>query len=520
MVTTTAPPRALPFAVVFIASACVMTIELVASRLIAPYVGSNLFTWTSIIAVVLAGLSLGNLLGGWWAGRSGEARAGNAVAVVLVVSAGLALVSVAAVGPVFAASADATLSLPLRILLGVTIVFFIPAVVLGAVSPLAASWAIATNTNLGSTVGALYAVGSLGAIVGTLATGFVLVSTIGSVAIVVAVAIVLALTALTVRRDLSIVAGALFVVAAGVMVAWGAAGTTISPVAEDAGEVVYARETQYQTVAVAWDPQRGVRTVVLDNLVHGFVLPDQPRMLLYPYIATYASAYEVLRDSLGRELESLHLGGGAYTLPRFIVDAFPDDPVIVAEIDPGVTEANHVAARLERPPPFELHHADARAVVRDLARSGRTVDAVFADAFTDYSIPFHLATVEFYLELDSILSDHGWALLNVIDDLDEPSMLAAILTTIRAVHEHVAVLSPAPRSELRGRDTFVVVSSRHPFDPDDIVAVATRAGLGTTVIPVADVAASVPRGGGRMLTDDFAPVERLVAHLYRPPPRP
>lgn len=520
MVTTTAPHRALPFAVVFIASACVMTIELVASRLIAPYVGSNLFTWTSIIAVVLAGLSLGNLIGGWWAGRAGEAHAGRSVAAVLVVSAVLALVSVAVVGPVFAASADTPLSLPLRILIGVTIVFFVPAVVLGAVSPLAASWAIATNTNLGSTVGALYAVGSLGAIVGTLATGFVLVSTMGSVAIVVAVAIVLALTALAVRRDLAIVAGALFVAAAGLVVAWGAAGTTISPVAQASGEIVYARETQYQTVAVAWDPERGVRTVVLDNLVHGFVLPDQPRMLLYPYIAAYASAYEVLRTSIGRELTSLHLGGGAYTLPRFLVDAFPDDPVIVAEIDPGVTEANHVAARLERPPPFELHHADARAVVRDLVREGRTVDAIFADAFTDYSIPFHLATVEFYRELDAILSDDGWALLNVIDDLDRPAMLAAILATIAAVHPHVAVLSPAPRSELMGRDTFVVVSSRRPFDPEAIVGVATRAGLRTTVVPVDEVLAAAPGGGARLLTDDFAPVERLVSHLYRPAGRP
>ena len=516
MVSIGTPPRALPFAVVFIASACVMTIELVASRLIAPYVGSNLFTWTSIIAVVLAGLSLGNLVGGWWAARLGEARAGTGVAIALVVSAGLALVSVAAVSPVFAASADAAMSLPVRILTGVTIVFFVPAVVLGAVSPLAASWAIATNAQLGTTVGALYAVGSLGAIVGTLATGFVLVSLIGSVMIVVSVSIVLGLTALVVRRDLKMVAGVTFVVVAALVVGWGAGGTVISPVADDAGEIIYATETPYQTVAVAWDRNRGVRTVVLDNLVHGFILPDQPRMLLYPYIATYASAYEALRSSLDRELASLHLGGGAYTLPRFLVDAFPDDPVIVAEIDPGVTEANHVAARLERPPPFELHHADARAVVRQLARDGRTVDAVFADAFTDYSIPYHLATVEFYREVDAVLEEDGWALLNVIDDLRSPAMLAAIVTTIRAVHPHVVVISPAPPAELQGRDTFVVVSSRRPFDAEAIVQTGRGAGLRSTLVPLEDILAAAPGGAGTLLTDAFAPVERLVAHLYRP----
>lgn len=510
-------PRLVPFAIVFIASMCVMTLELVASRLIAPFVGTNLFTWTSIIAVVLAGLSIGNVLGGVIASRTAASRVDAVIAAALLASAALALVAVAMVGPVFAASTQSGWILPLRILVGVTIVFFLPAIVLGTIAPLAATWAISTRSDLGTTVGSLYAFGSVGAIVGTLLTGFVLVNSIGSVAIVVGVTWTLALASMMARRGIPFYAAALFVVVAGGVVAWGASGRPAVPVASAAGQVVYARETAYQTVAVAWDADRGVRTVVLDNLVHGFVIPGDLRQLLYPYIAMYAAAYEVLRSERGSGVVSLHLGGGAYTMPRYLADAFPDDRVIVAEIDAGVTEANHVAARLERPPPFELHHADAREVVRMLTADDRRVDAVFADAFSDYAIPFHLTTVEFYREVDAILDEGGWLLQNVIDDLDDPRMLAAIVATVREVHEYVVVLSPTAVSRLRGRDTFVVVSSREPIDTGAIVGIAHPAGVEATVVPLAAVLDGVPATVLRPLRDDFAPVERLVSHLYRRP---
>jgi MFS family permease len=508
-------PRLVPFAVVFAASTCVMTLELVASRLIAPFVGANLFTWTSIIAVVLAGLSIGNLSGGLIASRTGPSRVDAWIAAALLASAVLALVAVAVVGPVFTASTQSGWILPVRILVGVTIVFFLPAIVLGTISPLAATWAISARSDLGTTVGSLYAVGSIGAIVGTLLTGFVLINAIGSVAIVVGVAWSLALAALMAKRGLLFVSAALFVVVAGTVVAWGASGRPPVPVASAAGQVVYARETAYQTVAVAWDPERGVRTVVLDNLVHGFVVPDDLRQLLYPYIAMYAAAYEELRSERGSGIVSLHLGGGAFTMPRYLADAFPDDHVVVAEIDPGVTEANHVAARLERPPPFELHHQDAREVVRMLMADGRRVDVVFADAFSDYAIPFHLTTLEFYREVDGILAAGGWMLQNVIDDLDDPRMLAAIVATVRQIHDHVIVLSPAALSRLRGRDTFVVMSSRAPIDAEAIVGTAQAAGVEATVVPLDVVLTGVPSASLRPLRDDFAPVERLIAHLYR-----
>src|SRR4029453_14798670 len=72
----TGPPRPLPFpaAFAFFGSGCLLVLEIVAGRMLAPIVGVSLYTWTSVIGVVLAGLSIGNWLGGKiadrWPGRS------------------------------------------------------------------------------------------------------------------------------------------------------------------------------------------------------------------------------------------------------------------------------------------------------------------------------------------------------------------------------------------------------------------------------------------------------------------
>lgn len=506
---------AVPFVLVFVASASVMVIELVASRMIAQYVGSNLYTWTSIIAVVLTGITVGNLLGGWAADRLGVARTRTALGTLFVAGGFLSLVAVVALGPVFTQEDLSSLPLPVRVLTSVTIVYFLPSTVLGAVSPLAAAWALSLRERLGVTVGALYAVSSLGAIVGTLLTGFVLISAFGTTSIMVGVAAALALIGAAIGRRLPVVLAAAFVAAAALSVGVASSGRFASPAALRTGDVTYLRDTAYQTVAVTVDPFRGFRTVVLDNLVHGYVDPMNPTLLIYPYIATYATAYDVARERAGRGLSSLHLGGGAYTLPRYLAHVYPDDEVIVAEIDPGVTAASRASAGLSDPAPFELHHADARAVVGTIAAEGRRVDVVFADAFHDYGIPFHLATVEFYREVEAVLTPAGLALLNVIDDLQEPRMLAALVETIGAVHAHVAVFSMAPLSSPQGRNTFVVASSNAPIEVDAIVQLAQGAGLQIRSVLVDEIHGLVPVDARRVLTDDHAPVERLVAHLYR-----
>lgn len=180
---------------IFLTSVCVMTLELTASRLIAKSVGSSLYTWTSVIGVVLAGITLGNLLGGWLADRFDRGRSLAWMYLFASVSCAGVLWLDQLVSPL---PRPASFSWPAWVLTVVSLLFLLPSLALGTISPLIASMALARSTRLGTTVGNVYAWGALGSIVGTFLTGFYLVDTWGTRTIVGMTAGVLGVLAVTV----------------------------------------------------------------------------------------------------------------------------------------------------------------------------------------------------------------------------------------------------------------------------------------------------------------------------------
>jgi hypothetical protein len=164
-------------AIVFGASVCIMVLELTASRLIANYIGQSLYTWTSVIGVVLAGISMGNYLGGWLADNYPPQK----VLSWLFGTSGVLTFSVLFFNN-WASSAQRPPSIdwPLWVMLIVAWVFFLPALSLGTISPVTASIALKRSARTGITVGNIYAWGALGSILGTFLTGFWLIGHFGS----------------------------------------------------------------------------------------------------------------------------------------------------------------------------------------------------------------------------------------------------------------------------------------------------------------------------------------------------
>jgi MFS family permease len=175
-----------PNLIVFISSACIMILELVAGRIIAPYVGVSLYTWTGVIGVVLAGISLGNYLGGRIADRWASLRLLGSVFLL----GGLTCFGILAVD-VLGRRGIGDWPIVLEILALTTVLFFAPCVILGTTSPIVAKLAVRDLAETGSTVGKIYAAGALGSIVGTFVTGFVLISLFGTHTVVWGVATML-----------------------------------------------------------------------------------------------------------------------------------------------------------------------------------------------------------------------------------------------------------------------------------------------------------------------------------------
>ena len=183
--------------VVFISSACTLILELIAGRVLAPYVGVSLHTWTSIIGVVLAGISIGNYLGG----RIADRRALPSTLSGILFASSLTTICVLATTAVFAGyGVLSQLTLMTRIVGLTFLIFFVPTLLMGMVTPVVIKLTLANLRTTGNTVGTIYAFSTAGSIVGTFLTGFILIELMGVRAIVISVGVVLLLLAVASRR--------------------------------------------------------------------------------------------------------------------------------------------------------------------------------------------------------------------------------------------------------------------------------------------------------------------------------
>ncbi len=193
--------RLLPYALAFFSSLCIMTLELVSSRLVAQHVGASLTVWTSVIGIILGGICLGNVLGGRLADRADPRRA---VGPLFALGAFLTILTLwmnAFVGILLPSS----LGIPweLRTVMVVSLVFLIPATVLGMVGPVVAKIAVEQSRKAGSAIGDVYFFGAVGSIIGTFFCGFVLIYLAPSSVIVLIVAAALAALAGVLMSDLA-----------------------------------------------------------------------------------------------------------------------------------------------------------------------------------------------------------------------------------------------------------------------------------------------------------------------------
>ncbi len=163
--------------IVFASNVCIMVLELTASRLLAHHIGQSLYTWTGVIGVVLAGITVGNYAGGMLADRFGHLKLLAVLFPLAAATSGLALLldgwMVGVVRPV-------SLSWPIWVLCIVSAIFLLPAIALGTISPVVASLALSRSRSTGFTVGNVYAWAALGSIVGTFLAGFYLIDHYGT----------------------------------------------------------------------------------------------------------------------------------------------------------------------------------------------------------------------------------------------------------------------------------------------------------------------------------------------------
>lgn len=499
--------------IVFIASFCTLVIELVAGRVLAPYVGVSLYTWTSIIGVVLAGISAGAWAGGWLADR----RPHPSTLAWLLLASGIAAMLIVPSTSILAADEGLLTNLGIattlleRVVVLSFLLFFVPAFLLGMISPVAVKLAVRELDTAGSVVGRIYAISTLGSIAGTFVTGFWLVARFGTRATLIGVGVALIATALLagLLGRIGRAAGALVIVFA---LAYTFLGPGALPPPEQeallaprATGIVHEEESQYFTIRVERtirpDTGSAMHALHLDHLVHSYADLDDPEHLEYGYLRIFNDVAGAAMDRTERP-RYLFVGGGGYTLPRLLSRYHAD--VDVVEIDPAVTRVARRFFGVSRQLPIRTFNEDARAFALRSASEHEPYDVIFIDAFNDLSVPYHLTTREYNAALARMLRPGGAIVANLVDDYQDGRFLVSYVKTLESVFGagNVGVVLEGEEDMRSSRSTFVVVASRTPLQFPDWY-----------VIPQRELRRVVARG--IVLTDDYAPVDNMLAPLFR-----
>jgi hypothetical protein len=493
-------PRALPSGLattlVFAASGSVLVLEIVALRLVGPYVGVTLQVSSSVIGVSLAAIAYGTWLGGRLADRFDPRMLLAPALLLAAVGTAVTLPLVRYGGEILRGGAAPA------VLLLAALAVFLPAFVLSTITPMVVKLQLADLDRTGSVVGRLSSVGTLGAITATLATGFIFVAAMPTSWIVLTLAGLLAAGGVALawwlrRQDQLRLPGRPSTRAA--LVSIGLVGAGLGAVGPNPCDV----ETAYHCARIQIDPAvPGGRTLILNSARHSYVDLHDPRHLEFAYVQWIAEVADGLQPA-GAPIDALHLGGGGFTLPTYLRATRPGSRQRVLELDGGLVALDRRELGLVTGPDLRVRVGDARVGLAAQPTGG--FDLVVGDAFGYLVVPWHLATREMAADIARVLRPGGVYAQNVID-YPPLRFIRSELATVAAVFPYVALIGPADALAGKVGANFVIVASKSPLP-----LATLRAGLAGLDEPPQLVPDAPFTRGARVLTDDYAPVDQLLA---------
>lgn len=489
--------------IVFLTGAAVLVIEIAATRILAPWFGNTIYTFSSVISVILAALSIGYYLGGKLCDRWPSPRLFFSLIAGAGISVYLCQVLANFLLPVLATQ----LSIMAGPLVLSLLMFFVPGTILGMLSP----WAIKLHSQanpqegIGVVSGKIFFWSTFGSILGSLSTGFFLVPRFGLEAIMIASATLLAvlgIAGLVINRGASARGTVALVIAAAIS----AAGAYASLPGKPAG-VIFRTNGLYEMIAVRDTiyNNRPARLLMQDRTVSGLQYLDNGETLDYVKFPAIARLFKP------ETRNALAIGGGTYLLPRNMLDNYPGATIDVAEIEPQLYEIARKYFNIPNDSKLRNHIMDGRMF---LARSKKFYDVIFADIYYGMTVPSHFTTLEYHQLVRSKLTPGGLYMANLVGDLDtsDPNIVLAQMRVIREVF---------PNSE------FIATSSAESTDTQSIVAIARNgdAPLDFSSAEITDNPNPLVRGlaakrvnthhlnldSTLLFTDDYAPAEHYAS---------
>ena len=495
--------------IVFVSGAVLMSLEIAGSRILAPYFGSSIFVWGSLISVVMTALSIGYYWGGWLSAR--QPSFGKLLILLLI--PGIVIFFLPFLYPAaneWVASVD--FGIRLNPLIACSILFLLPGIFLGTISPYAIRLAATTLSTVGSTAGTLYAVSTAGSIFGTLLTAFYLIPVMGVRNIIHSLGITLVCLSLIVVPlvrlggvYLARAVTTITLIIGSLMMAW-------TPGVSARTKTLIEKESFYHRIRVEEDEE--ARYMYFDRTLQSAMNLKDPTALRLIY-SRYTSLGFALRPD-AKKMLLIGLGGGS--IPKKLLQEFPSLQIDAVELDPEVIQIAKTHFNVRESKNLRLHAQDGRMF---LTRTQNQYDIIMLDAYFTDAMPFHLATKEFFELAQRKLAPNGIIVANLISAVRGPSgkIARAFVKTQRQVFPQTYVFATRrpDNVSLETIQNVIVVATRdkQQIDIKQIVKQAMSIDKGLFPNPIQDIAVAyydrpladhdVP-----VLTDDYAPTDNLL----------
>jgi spermidine synthase len=494
--------------VVFLTGACVLVIEIVATRILSPYYGNTIFTVSSVIGIVLAALSVGYYFGGKLADKYPTEK----IFYSIILTSGLSIVILYFLILFLLPVIGYRLSITTGPLISAILLFFSPSLLLGTLSPFAIKLQerYFPKKGIGSITGEIFFWSTLGSIFGSLFSGFVLIPRFGINQIVLSVAVVLIILGLFPlikigMRKKSIFKIILLIVVGGFLV------STASQLRKN--NLVYSHDGVYEKITIYDANYAGKPTRFFKQDRSGsgamFLASNE---LVFDYTKYYA-LYKIFKPDIGR---ALVIGGGAYSIPKALLKDLPNATVDISEIEPSLYELAQKYFGVNETGRLNNYVDDGRRLLHDTDTS---YDLIFSDVYYSlFSIPAHFTTQEFFKIAKDRLNDDGIFIANLIGDLSrqESSLIMSEIKTFQSVFPNSYFFAVDSPSKIGSQNIiFVGYNSNKKIDFADPKITEDNDPI---IRSLGEKSINLDRfefSKYPILTDNFSPVEYLTSRVLQ-----
>ena len=482
---------------VFISGASIMALELLGSRLLAPYYGSTLFVWGSLIGITLTGLSAGYS----WGGKKSDTEASYQTFSLLIFIAGsyallttllsadiLKMILVLKIGDMYGP------------LLSSAVFLLIPTFLLGAVTPFAIKLSAKSLQTIGQTTGNLYSLSTLGSIFGTFATTFMLVPILGVNVILYSISSILIISSVIgITKQIKFIAIIL------IAISIHSAVVVQPPVAG----VIFEKDTLYHKILVHDDSVNNIRTLILDNNFHSAMDLNNPERIVYEYTKFFHLGLLFVDEPNN----VLFIGGGGFSAPKkFFVD-YPEMIVNVVEIDQEVVNVGSEFFAVPEDERLKISTNDGRIFLRN---TNEKYNIIILDAYDKSYVPFHLMTREFNELVYEHLTEDGVFISNIITSIEGNSadLFLAEIKTMKSVFPNVYIY-PVVSDQQTVIQNVIVVAHKQEDSVTKFELLARQDNASVELVQAIEneYKKNINLESYKILDDNFAPVENYLNPL-------